>query len=29
MQRLMLNSVFTKKVIKSNDFGAGGVSVAL
>jgi len=29
MQRLMLNPEFTKKVIKSNDFGAGWVSVAL
>jgi len=29
MQRLMLNSAFTRKVIKSNDFGAGWVSVAL
>ena len=29
MQRLMLNSAFTKKVKKSNDFWAGGVSVAL
>ena len=29
MQRLMLNPEFTRKVIKSNDFGAGWVSVAL
>jgi len=29
MQRLMLNPDFTKKVIKSNDFWAGWVSVAL